>query len=243
MESINGPNLGPFFVSMVGFILGEKQEQSQLFRQEGERIPVTFIKTSPCYLIDIKLLEKDRYIAIRLGFQKTKKINKPKLGTIKKAGIETPLRFLREFRLEKYGTDVKIIEEEGKQGIEIGEQKVFQGQELKPENFFKAGEKVDVSGTSIGKGFQGVVRRHRFAGGPKTHGQSDRERAPGSIGQSTTPGRVYKGKRMAGRMGGKRISVKNLEVVEVKEDGILIKGVVPGAKGGLLEIKSSRGNR
>ena len=117
--------------------------------------------------------------------------------------------------------------------------KISAGHELKPELFFKKGDLVNVTGVSKGKGFQGVVKRHHFKGGSRTHGQSDRERAPGSIGQTTTPGRVYKGKRMAGRMGGDRIKVKNLMIVEVKADGILVKGLVPGARGGLLEILSS----
>jgi large subunit ribosomal protein L3 len=104
--------------------------------------------------------------------------------------------------------------------------------------FFNIGDKVDISGTSKGKGFQGVVKRHHFAGGPRTHGQSDRERAPGSIGQTTTPGRVYKGKRMAGRMGSKRVTIKNLEVIKVDKNGLIVKGLVPGAIDSLLEIKT-----
>ncbi len=126
----------------------------------------------------------------------------------------------------------------GKKGIIFGETKIFIGDSIKPTVVFKKGDLVKVSGTSKGKGFQGVVKRHHFAGGPKTHGQSDRERAPGSIGSTTTPGRVYKGKRMAGRMGGERVTVRNLEIVEVKDDGIVVKGLVPGAKKGLLEIVS-----
>ena len=208
---------------MSGFILGEKSEQSQTFDDNKDMIPTTFIKTSPCYLIEIKELSKHGYFSVMLGFGKTKNIKKPNMGKIAKAGLKTPLRFLREFRW-----DAKTLEH-----------KIKVGDEIKPTLFFKKGDIVDISGTSKGKGFQGVVKRHGFAGGPRTHGQSDRERAPGSIGQTTTPGRVFKGKRMAGRMGGKRATVKRLQIVEVKDDGLIVKGLVPGAKGGLLEIRTT----
>ncbi|MBI2641241.1 50S ribosomal protein L3 [Candidatus Roizmanbacteria bacterium] len=220
---------------MVGFILGEKSEQSQTFTQEGERIPTTLIKTTPCYLVDIKWPKKHGYFSVMLGFGQARNIKKPSMGQLAKAGIKTPLRFFREFRLDKLQNKIKFVEE-GKKSLVIGEKKIHIGEELKPSAFFKKGELVDVSGTSKGKGFQGVVKRHGFAGGPRTHGQSDRERAPGAIGQTTTPGRVFKGKRMAGRMGNKKVMVKKLQVVDVKEDGLVIKGVVPGARGGLLKV-------
>lgn len=207
---------------MAGFILGKKSDQSQTFDESGLRIPTTFIKTSPCFLIDIKEPPKHKYFSVMLGFENTKNIKKPNEGKLKKAGIKTPLRFFKEFRI----TDRSSL-------------KLNAGQEVKPELFFKKGDLVDVTGVSKGKGFQGGVKRYGFKGGSRTHGQSDRERAPGSIGQTTTPGRVYKGKRMAGRMGGDRIKIKKLLVVEVREDGILVKGLVPGAKGGLLEIVST----
>ncbi len=222
---------------MAGFILGEKSELTQAFDEDGTRAPVTFVKTVPCYLVAVNTLEKNGYFSIQLGFKQAKNITKPDQGKLNKAGIKTPLRFLREFRLEKY-EGVQAVDEKGKKGVSMGEVKVFVGDEIKPASFFKKGDMVVVAGVSKGKGFQGVVKRHRFAGGPRTHGQSDRERAPGSIGQSTTPGRVYKGKRMAGRMGGDRVTVKGLKVMEVREDGLLLKGLVPGAKGGLIEVKS-----
>lgn len=205
---------------MPGFILGEKSEQSQTFTEEGIRIPTTFIKTSPCYLIDLKEPAKHGYCSMMLGFGQTKNIKKPNQGKLTKAGIKIPLRFFREFRLE-----------------DMSGLKLTVGQEMKPALFFKKGDLVNVSGITKGKGFQGAVKRHHFKGGPRTHGQSDRERAPGSIGQTTTPGRVIKGKRMAGRMGGDRVTLKKLSVVEVKDDGILVKGLVPGAIGGLLEVR------
>lgn len=226
---------------MSGFILGEKSEQSQTYDEKGERIPTTFVKTTPCYLIDMKWSAKHGYFAAMLGFGSVKNIKKSRQGKIAKAGIKAPLRFLRELRLDDL-KEVKLLEEpslEGKgnkKGLMIGEIKLYVGDEVKPTVFFKKGELVNVSGISKGKGFQGVVKRHHFAGGPRTHGQSDRERGPGSIGQTTTPGRVYKGKRMAGRMGGERVTLRNLTVIEVKEDGLVIKGLVAGPKGGLLEI-------
>ncbi|KKQ02139.1 MAG: 50S ribosomal protein L3 [Candidatus Roizmanbacteria bacterium GW2011_GWA2_36_23] len=224
---------------MTGFILGEKSDQSQTFTKNGERIPITFIKTSQCYLIDMRIISKDGYFSAKLGFGQAKNIKKPMQGELARAGIKTPLRFLREIRLEKFGKSILLLDEPDKKGMIIDDKKIYTGQELKATDVFKIGDLVDISGTSKGKGFQGVVKRHHFAGGPRTHGQSDRERAPGSIGQTTTPGRVYKGKRMAGRMGGERVTIKNLEVVEVREDGIVVKGVVPGAKKGMLEVRSA----
>ncbi|MGB9883124.1 MAG: 50S ribosomal protein L3 [Microgenomates group bacterium] len=221
----------------TGFILGEKSISSQQFDNQGRRIPITFIKTNPCFLVDIKTLDRDGYFSVKLGFGQIKNIKKSTQGQLKKAGINTPLRFFKEFRLDEKNELIKLIEESGKKGIQIGEIKIFIGDQIKPTIFFQPGEKVKVSGTSKGKGFQGVVKRHGFAGGPKTHGQSDRLRAPGSIGMTTTPGRVFKGKRMAGRMGGKRVTIKGLEVVEVKEDGLILKGLVPGNKGSLIEIR------
>lgn len=225
---------------MAGFILGEKLKQSQMINDKGERIPVTFIKTSPCYLVDIKWPKKHGYLAVKLGFGTVKNIKKPVQGELAKAGIKTPLRFLREIRLENFPNTVKVVEEEKKPILVIDNKKFSIGQELNSSILFCKGDLVNVSGISKGKGFQGVVKRHHFAGGPRTHGQSDRERAPGSIGQTTTPGRVYKGKRMAGRMGRQRVTIKNLKVVAVKEDGLTIAGLVAGAKGGLLEIKSMK---
>ncbi len=223
---------------MAGFILGQKSQQSQTFNDKGIRIPTTSIKTSPCYLIDIKSPKENGYFSVKVGFGQTKNIKKPTQGELTKAGIKTPLRFLKEFRLDKLAGAIKPISEEKKKGLQIGEIKIYVGDEIKPSVLFRKGELVDVSGRAKGKGFQGVVKRHHFAGGPHTHGQSDRERAPGSIGQTTTPGRVYKGKRMAGRMGGQRVTIKKLEVVEAKDDVLVVKGLVPGEKAGLLEIIS-----
>ncbi|MEX1052739.1 MAG: 50S ribosomal protein L3 [Patescibacteria group bacterium] len=221
---------------MSGFILGEKSVATQVFKEDGTRWPVTFVKTNPCFIVGIKTKDKDGYFSVKLGFKETKNIKNPVLGELKKAGIKTPLRFLKEIRLE-YTKDITAIEEDKKSGLQIGEKKLYIGDLVNPMEVFKKGDKVDVSGQSKGKGFQGVVKRHGFKGGPKTHGQSDRWRAPGSIGQSTTPGRVYKGKKMAGRMGMDRVTVRNLEIHDITEDGLYIKGLVPGAISTLLEVR------
>jgi large subunit ribosomal protein L3 len=224
---------------MSGFILGTKSEQNQTYDHNGVRVPTTFIKTAGCFMVDVKTSESQGYFAVKLGLGNTKNIKKPVQGELTKAGIKTPLRFLKEIRLEKFGENVKLIEENGKKGIEVNGAKVFVGDEVKPEIIFKKDEMVTVTGTSKGKGYQGVVKRHHFKGGSRTHGQSHGERAPGSIGMTTTPGRVFKGKRMAGRMGNDRVTVKNLKIMEIKADGLVVKGLVAGHKGNLLEVKSS----
>jgi len=222
---------------MPSFILGKKSIQTQQFDKNGERIPTTFIDTSRCHLIDVITPDKRGYFSLKLGFGQTKNIKKPVQKELEKAGIKTPLRFLREFRLEEYKDKVKLIEDGKKKGVQIGEAKIFSGDIINPNIFIKSGDLITVSGISKGKGFQGGVKRHGFKGRSQTHGASRDERAPGSIGMATTPGRVFKGKRMAGRMGGDRVTIKNIEVIEVKENGLLIKGLVPGAKGGLLEVR------
>ncbi|MBI2431079.1 MAG: 50S ribosomal protein L3 [Candidatus Levybacteria bacterium] len=192
---------------MQAFI-GQKQDQSQAFLEDGARIPITRISAPTLPVVAIKTKEKDGYFAMQLGLGIRKREAK---------GEKAP-RFFRE---------VRVAETEVKQP----------GEMINATDVFKIGDIVDVSGVSKGKGFAGVVKRHHFKGGPRTHGQSDRERAPGSIGQTTTPGRVYKGKRMAGRMGGKSATVRNLEVVEVTENSVLVKGLIPGNKDSVVVIK------
>lgn len=203
---------------MIG-LLGKKIGMTTIFEGNGNMVPCTVIEAGPCYVTQIKSTEKDGYNAIQIGFEdkKEKNSSKPVIGKFKK--INTPVqRYIREIRDHstenlKAGDVIKV-------------------------DIFKEGDTVKVSGVSIGKGFQGVVKRYGFAGGVRTHGQSDRERAPGSIGGSSYPSRVFKGQRMAGRMGNDRITVRNLQVVKVYSDSnlILIKGAVPGAKSGLVEI-------
>jgi large subunit ribosomal protein L3 len=203
---------------MIG-ILGKKIGMTTIFQNDGNAVPCTVIEAGPCYITQIRTIEKDGYEALQLGFEEKKEKNttKPLIGKFKK--IKTPvLRHLKEIR-----------------DFPKGELK--EGDTIKVD-LFNEGDTVKVTGISKGKGFQGVVKRHGFGGGQRTHGQSDRERAPGSIGGSSYPSRVFKGQRMAGRMGNDTITVRNLKVIKIFSDSnlILIKGAIPGAKTGLVEI-------
>lgn len=204
---------------MNAAILGKKVGMTSLFTDAGVHIPCTVVEAGPCPVVQVKTMEIDGYAAIQIGFgeKRPKNVNKPQMGHFKKSGVK-PTEFLKEFR--GLASEFQIGEE-----LTVGQ--------------FKKGDKVKVTGTSKGHGFQGVVKRHHFGGvGMVTHGQSDRMRAPGSIGSSSYPSRVFKGLRMAGRMGGKTSSVRNLEIVEIipEHNVILIKGSVPGAINSLLEI-------
>lgn len=225
---------------MIGFILGKKGITKRVFDKTGAQIPVTHISTSPCYVVAVNTNPSGQVMSVKLGFWQAKHIAKPQQGELTSAGIKTPLRFLKEIRIDKKltraGQSVEIIEKNGKTGLKIGQHELFAGSEIKPSQLFEIGNIVSVTGISKGKGFAGVVKRHKFAGGPRTHGQSDRERAPGSIGMGTTPGRVFKGKRMAGRMGSDRTTVFGLPVFESTDEELWVKGLVPGPKGTLLEI-------
>lgn len=202
---------------MISSIIGKKLGQTQGFLENGARIPMTRIWVKGNVISQIKTTEKDGYEAIQLGFDNNQKANKPSTGHAKKSGLKTTPRFYREAKADKV--------EDHELGTEINAEEVV-----------SPGDIIDVTGISKGKGFAGVVKRHHFKGGPKTHGQSDRHRAPGSIGQSTTPGRVYKGKRMAGHMGHAQVTVKNLEVIELKDGELLIKGLIPGPIGTIVTI-------
>lgn len=208
---------------MLNTLLGTKKKMSQTF-VEGTRVPVTWMKVGPCIVTQIKKEETDGYWAVQLGYgeKRIKKVTKPLRGHLKGAINKSKLapRFLREVRLDRE-PNFKV------------------GDEVRASDVFKKGDVVAVTGISKGKGFAGVVKRWGFAGGPKTHGQSDRLRAPGSIGQGTTPGRVHKGKKMPGRMGTQKVTVKNLRVVDVdsEEDKLAISGSVPGAYSSLLIVK------
>jgi len=203
----------------MAFILAKKLKMSQIF-QDNKAIPVTFFEAGPCIITQIKTKEKDGYAAVQIGFGTAKKLSKAVHGHLKECGN---FRYMREFPFSALPAGMEL-----KRGnaIEVG--------------VFKEGEKVNVAGISKGKGFQGVVKRHGFSGGPKSHGQKDRLRAPGSIG-ATTPQRVTKGHRMPGRMGGERVTVKNLKVIGIDTGKhiLIIQGSVPGNRGSLVEIKSS----
>ncbi len=207
---------------MVKGLIGKKIGMTQIFDDGGLAIPVTVIEAGPCYVTQVRLPEKDGYSAVQLGFSETKpkRLTGGQLGHLKRNNLP-PLKYLREFR-------VKNPE------VQEGDQVTVA--------VFVVGEKVDVVGTSKGKGFQGAVKRYHFKGGPRTHGQSDRERGPGSRGSGTTPGRVYKGSRGAGHMGSDQVTSQSLKVVLVDAERNLIgvRGSVPGGRGGLVMVKEAR---
>ncbi len=212
---------------MVGLI-GRKLGMTQVYNDKEELIPVTIVAAGPCPVVQVKTQQTDGYGAVQLAFDEVpaRKVNKPGAGQFAKAGV-APHRMLREFRTEGVDGDLEV------------------GQVLDVSQF-EAGDTVKVTGRSKGKGFAGVVKRHHFAGGPKTHGQSDRHRAPGSVGAGTTPGRVFKGTKMAGRMGGETVTVRHLLVcrADAERNLLLVRGAVPGVDSGLLLIrKSNKGKK
>jgi len=204
-------------------IIGKKIGMTQLFQENGETVAVTAIQAGPSVVTQIKSRDKDGYDAIQVGFVENKvkqsQLSSPEMGHLR--GLEN-IRYLREFRTD----DISSVKRGDK--VDIG--------------FLKHGDLINIIGFSKGKGFAGVVKRYHFAGGPKTHGQTDRHRAPGSIGSTTFPGRVLKGKRMAGHMGNERVTARNLEVIQADPERnlLLVKGTVPGADGGLLVIEKVR---
>lgn len=204
---------------MTSGLLGKKLGMTRIFTEDGRWIDVTVLEAGPCTVVQRKTKENDGYDAVQLGFGevKEKRCNKPQLGHFRSAGVE-PKRTLREVRVSS-------------------ESELKAGDELKAD-IFSAGDRVDISGTSKGKGFAGVIKRHGFKGGPGGHG-SHFHRAPGSIGQSADPSKVYKNKKMPGHMGNRRITVKNLEVVTVDavKNLLMVRGSVPGATGGLVMVR------
>jgi large subunit ribosomal protein L3 len=207
---------------MLKGLIGKKIGMTQIFDDAGRAIPVTLIEAGPCYVTQIRLPSQDGYSAVQLGFEevKPKRLTGGQLGHLKRNKLP-PLRFLREFRTKnpelKEGDSVTV-------------------------SIFSVGDYVDISGTSKGRGFAGGVKRYHFKGGPKTHGASDRTRAPGSRSSTTTPGRVYKGSRGPGHMGFRKVTTQNIKVVLVDTERNLIgvNGAVPGPKGALVEIKETR---
>ena len=201
-------------------IIGRKIGMTQLFQGSGEAIVVTAIQAGPSVVTQIKNREKDGYDAVQVGFVEDK-VKQSQLSSAENGHLRglANVRYLREFRTN----NVSSVKRGDK--VDIG--------------FLKQGDQINVTGVSKGRGFAGVVKRYHFAGGPKTHGQTDRHRAPGSIGATTFPGRVLKGKRMAGHMGNRRVKARNLEVIQADPDSnlLLVKGAVPGATGGLLIIE------
>lgn len=200
-------------------ILGKKLGMTQIYTEEGQAVPVTVVEAGPCSIVDIKTPDRNGYSALSLGFGEIKpqKLTRPVKGIFDAAKVE-PKKVIREFRVDK--TDEFSV-----------------GQEIKVD-LFEAGEKVNVTGVSKGKGFAGVIKRYGYGGNPATHGVSKTHRKPGSSGGSSYPGKVFKGKTMPGRMGNERVTVKNLEVVAVDPGNnlLLVKGAVPGAKNALVMV-------
>lgn len=208
---------------MLKGLLGKKIGMTQIFDEAGRAIPVTVIEAGPCYVTQVRTPEVEGYQAVQLGFGETKPkhLTGGQLGHLNETSAP-PLRYLREFRVKE--TELKP------------------GDKITVADAFQVGDRVDVIGTSKGKGFAGVVKRHHFGGGPVTHGQSDRTRTPGSVGAGTGTGKVWKGKRMAGHMGSERVTSQNLTVVfvDVERNLLGLSGAVPGGKGGLVMIKETR---
>lgn len=199
-------------------LLGKKLGMTRLFDESGQAIPATIIQMGPCYVTQVKTVARDGYAAIQIGFGEAKRLNRPARGHLRDLPL---LRYLREIRTDDAAQ--------------------YQVGQVLDASLLAVGDRVDVVGISKGKGFAGVVKRYGFRGGPKTRGQSDRLRAPGSIGSGTTPGRVYKGKRMPGRMGGERVTTQNLEVVlvDTERNLLALRGSVPGATNSLVLVKKS----
>lgn len=211
---------------MIKFLLGKKIAMSQVFNEEGKVAPITLIKAGPCFVTQVKTKDKDGYEALQLGFERIEKEKK-----IKKSQKDRPFRYLREVRISEQGTG----NNEQKTGKR--EQKVKKGDKIDI-SVFHEGDRVKISGISKGKGFQGAVKRHGFAGRGASHGVKHEARTLGSVG-SMFPQRVVKGRKMPGRMGAERVTVKNLEVVKVDlgHNILAVKGAVPGRRGTLLEIR------
>lgn len=207
-------------------LLGKKVGMTQIYSDDGFRIPVTVVATGPCTVLNIKTLERDGYTAIQLGFddQKTSRVNRPDLARFKKADAE-PKRFVREIRLDAAALD-----------------KFKVGQEIKVDEVFADGDLIDASGVSKGKGFQGVMKKYHFRGFAATHGVHEYFRHGGSIGCRLTPGRVVKGKKMPGQMGNYLVTTQNLKVVSVRADDnlLLIHGSVPGSKNGYVVLRFAK---
>lgn len=207
---------------MQKFILGKKVGMTQVFKDDGLAIPVTVIEAGPCVVVQTKTAENDGYIAVKVGFEdiKEKDLNKPEKGLFLKTKVPTK-KFLKEFRVENLGN------------YEVG-------QNIVVSDMFEEGDKIDVSGISKGKGFQGNIKRYGFARGRETHG-SKYHRGVGSLGANSSPARVFKGRKLPGHMGAEKVTVQNLNVVRVDAERnlLLVRGAVPGPKGGLLVIKEA----
>ncbi|MCK4233822.1 50S ribosomal protein L3 [candidate division WOR-3 bacterium] len=207
---------------MIGLI-GKKREMTQLFEEDGTVVPVTLIEAKPCVVTQVKTEEKDGYSAVQLGVGQKRNVSKPIKGHLRKGKLET-VKYLIEFR--------------------VSDPENYSEGQLLDVKIFSEGEIIDVSSFSKGKGFQGVVKRHGYSGGPETHGSTS-HRVPGSLGASATPGRVVKGKKLPGRMGGNRVTVKNLKIAKVEqgENIIAVKGAIPGSRNSIIILRKKRNKK
>lgn len=205
-------------------LIGIKIGQSQGFLEDGTRVPLSLVRLDKAVVTQVKTSEKNGYSSVQIGLGEKKKVTKSLQGHFKKANLKSTPRTLKEIRLEKDST------------LELGA-------EIVSEEILAPGDIIKVTGISKGKGYAGVVKRYNFRGGPKTHGQSDRHRAPGSSGQSTTPGRVYRGKRMSGRMGNDTVSIKNLQVIDLENGVLSIIGLIPGPRGAVVTVLKTGVNK
>lgn len=204
---------------MAEGLMGRKRGMTQIFSEKGQVVPVTILEVGPCYVTQVHTTDKSGYSAVQLGYEETRRLNKPERGHLKNLPSLKHLREVRTSQVDKYKVGQKVTAE-----------------------IFNVGEKVDVVGTSKGKGTAGAVKKYHFRGGPKTHGQSDRTRRPGSSSATTTPGRVFKGTRRAGQMGNVRVTIANLDVVQVDPERnlVAVRGAVPGSKNGLIFVQKAR---
>jgi len=219
-------------------ILGKKLGTTQIFTEKGERVPVTVIEAGPCYVTQVRTEKHDGYSAIQIGFDPAKKAERLSRGERGHLGLlKTDEKHPKRRQLDKEVPPVRALRE-----LRVGADEAYSEGQVITAGVFAVGDSVDVVGASKGKGFAGGVKRHHFRGGPKTHGQSDRNRAPGSIAPGTTPGKIVKGKRMAGHMGMRRVTSQRLDVVLVDAERNLlgVRGSVPGAKGSLVLVKEAR---
>lgn len=219
-------------------ILGRKIGMTQIFAENGERVPVTVIEAGPCTVTQVRTVKENGYSAIQIGFDPAKKAQRLSRGERGHLGLLKPDE--KHPKRRKFPTDVPPLK--SLREIRVREDEQYTEGQIIKADIFEVGERVDVIGTSKGRGFAGTVKRHGFSGGPKTHGQSDRMRAPGSIGAGTTPGKVIKGKKMAGHMGTDRVTAQHLDVILVDAERNLIgvRGSVPGANGDLVLVRETR---
>lgn len=219
-------------------ILGKKIGMTQIFDDRGERVPVTVIEAGPCYVIQMRTLKEDGYSAIQLGFDPAKKANRLSRGERGHLGMLKPdEKHPRRRKLPSEVPPLRTLRE-----LRVRDDEQFTEGQVIRADIFRVGDRVDVVGTSKGRGFAGTIKRHGFHGGPRTHGQSDRARAPGSIGGGTTPGKIMKGKPMAGHLGTARVTAQHLDVVlvDVERNLIGVRGGVPGANGDVVFVKEAR---